>query len=88
MVTGGFSYGIAVDQATDTVFAGSIVDSNLEMFDGATCNATYHSGCGQIPATRPAGGWPGNIAVNPATGTVYTPDNVDGEVSLFATRAG
>jgi YVTN family beta-propeller protein len=88
MVTGGFSYGIAVDQATDTVFAGSIVDSNLEMFDGATCNATHHSGCGQAPAARPAGGWPGNIALNPATGTVYMPDNVDGEVSLLATRAG
>jgi YVTN family beta-propeller protein len=88
MVTGGFSYGIAVDQATDTVFAGSIVDSSIEMLDGATCNATHHSGCGQTPAARPAGGWPGNLALNPATGTLYVPDNVDGEVSLFATRAG
>ena len=87
MVTGGFSFGVAVNQATDTVFASSIVDSNLEMFEGATCNAAHHSGCGQNPAAMPSGGWPGNIALYPATRTVYVTDNVDGEVSVFASAA-
>jgi hypothetical protein len=87
MVTGGFSFGVAVNQVTDTVFASSVVGSNLEVFDGATCNAVRHSGCGQNPAAVPAGGWPGDIAVNPATGTVYMTDNVDGEVSVFASAA-
>jgi YVTN family beta-propeller protein len=86
MVTGGFSDGVAVDQATDTVFADSIIDSDLEAFDAATCNATDQSGCGQTPASVPVGGWPANLALNPATGTIYVPDNVDGQVSIVAAR--
>jgi YVTN family beta-propeller protein len=88
MVTGGFSYGVAVNQATDTVFADSIIDSDLEVFDGATCNAIHHAGCGQTPTSVLVGGWPANLALNPATGTVYVPDNVDGQVSIVATPAG
>ena len=88
MVTGGFSYGVAVNQATDTVFADSTIDSDLEAFDGATCDAINHAGCGQAPASVPVGGWPANLAVNPATGTVYVPDNVDGQVSIVAAPAG
>jgi YVTN family beta-propeller protein len=88
MVTGGFSYGVAVNQATDTVFADSIIDSDLEAFDGATCDAIDHAGCGQTPASVPVGGWPANLAVNPATGTIYVPDNVDGQVSIVAASTG
>jgi hypothetical protein len=29
------------------------------------------------------GGWPQDFAFDPATGTGYVPDNVDGTVSLF-----
>ena len=87
MVTGGFSFGVAVDQATDTVFADSIVNSDLEAFNGATCNATDHSDCGQTPGSVPTGGWPGNIAMNQATATVYVSDNVDGEVSFSGNAA-
>ena len=83
MATGGLPLGITVDQATDTVYVDSIVDSSTDVFDGATCNATHHSGCGQTPVSVPMGGWPSNVAVNPVTGTVYAPDNVDGQVSFF-----
>jgi YVTN family beta-propeller protein len=88
VVTGGFSYGVAVNQATDTVFADSIIDSDLEAFAGATCDASQHAGCGQTPASVPVGGWPANLAVNPATGTIYVPDNVDGQVSIVAVPEG
>jgi YVTN family beta-propeller protein len=87
MVTGGFSFGVAVDQATDAVFADSIIDSDLEAFNGATCNAADRSGCGQTPVSVPVGGWPANLAVNPATSTIYVPDNVDGQVSIVAADA-
>jgi DNA-binding beta-propeller fold protein YncE len=55
METGGFSYGVAVDQATGTVFADSIVGSDLEAFNGATCNSVRNSGCGQVPVSLPTG---------------------------------
>ena len=83
MATGGTPIGIAVDQTTDTVYVSSLIDSSTEVFNGATCNATHHSGCGQTPASVPVGGWPEGVAVNQSTSTVYVPDNVDAEVSFF-----
>jgi DNA-binding beta-propeller fold protein YncE len=87
MVTGGAPFGVVVDQAADTVYVSSIIDSDVDVFDGATCNATHHAGCSQTPATVPTGGWPGDLAVNQATGTVYVSDNVDGQVSFFGNPA-
>jgi YVTN family beta-propeller protein len=83
IVTGGFSFGVAVDESTDTVYADSIVGSDTEAFNGATCNAVDHRGCSQPAAIVLTGGWPGNLAVDTATGTVYAPDNVDGLLSYF-----
>jgi YVTN family beta-propeller protein len=88
MATEGMPFGLALDQATDTIYADSIVGSSTDVFNGATCNAETTSGCGQTPVSVPMGGWPSNVTVNPATGTVYVPDNVDGQVSLFSTTAG
>jgi YVTN family beta-propeller protein len=85
MPTGGLPFiGVAVDQATDTVFLGSVIASDIDVYNGRTCNATVRSGCHQQPRTVNTGGWPNTVAVDPATGTVYAPDNVDGEVSFFA----
>jgi DNA-binding beta-propeller fold protein YncE len=85
MPTGGAPFiGVAVDQATDTVFLGSVIDSDIDVYNGRTCNATVRSGCHQQPKTVNTGGWPNTVAVDPANGTVYAPDNVDGEVSFFA----
>jgi YVTN family beta-propeller protein len=83
MRTGGFALGVAVDQATDLVYAVSVIDSNAEVFDGTICDATHHSGCGQAPLTVATGGWPTNVAVNARTNTVYVTDNVDGQVPFF-----
>ena len=87
MVTGGAPFGVALDQATNTVYVSSIIDSDIDVFEGATCNATHHSGCSQTPAIVPTGGWPGDLALHQATGTVYASDNVDGQVSLFGNPA-
>jgi DNA-binding beta-propeller fold protein YncE len=86
--TGGFLNGIIIDQHTDTVYVSSVVDSAVNVFRGASCDATRGSGCGQTPATIPAGGWPAGLAVNRATGTIYVSDNVDGQTSVFATTRG
>jgi DNA-binding beta-propeller fold protein YncE len=87
MVTGGAPLGVAVNQAAGTVYVSSIIDSDVDVFDGATCNATHHSGCGQTPAIVPTGGWPGDLAVDQATGTAYASDNVDGQVSFSGNPA-
>ncbi len=83
MTTGGFSFGVAVDESTNTVYVGSIVDSDVEAFNGASCDATELGGCSQVPAIVLVGGWPGNLAMDEATGTVYAPDNVDGLLSYL-----
>jgi len=87
MATEGLPFGVALDQASDTIYVDSVAGSSTDVFDGATCNARITSGCGQTPASVPMGGWPSNVTVNPATGTVYVPDNVDGQVSFFGNPA-
>jgi YVTN family beta-propeller protein len=75
--------GITVDQATDRVYVTSTLDSDTDVYNGATCNRAVTSGCGQTPISVPVGGFPGDPVVDEANGTVYVPDTVDGEVSYF-----
>jgi len=92
-VPGGNADDIAVDALTDTVYVGTITDSGpnlLSVFNGATCNAGKASGCNQTPATVAFGDSGGaffssvvNIAVNPATNTIYASNitYIDGSTS-------
>ena len=84
MTTGGLLFTVAVDQATHRVYVTSVFDSDLEIFNGSTCNSLTSRGCGQTPAIVHTGGWPGGIALNPRTQTVYVADNVDATLSLFS----
>jgi DNA-binding beta-propeller fold protein YncE len=76
---------IAVNKATNTVYATNIVRSNplvgdrVYVINGATCDAANTSGCNQTPATITAGNNPEGIAVDPSTNTVYTANLADGE---------
>ena len=63
--------GIAVDQATDTVYVTSVGDNTVSVFNGATCNALSASGCRQTPAEVPVGSGPLDLAADPANHTVY-----------------
>jgi YVTN family beta-propeller protein len=74
---------ITVDQATGAVYAASSLDSDTDVFNGSTCNATTTSGCAQTPVSVPMGGYPGNPVVDAANDTVYVPDNDDNDVSYF-----
>ena len=68
-------FGIAVNQATDSVYVTSLGANDLgdtvSVIDGATCNATHQSGCGQTAPTVKVGTGPSGIAVSQATDTVY-----------------
>jgi DNA-binding beta-propeller fold protein YncE len=63
--------GIAVDEATDTVYVTSVGDDTVSVFNGATCNALNVSGCGQTPAEVPVGLEPIDLVADPSNHTVY-----------------
>jgi DNA-binding beta-propeller fold protein YncE len=67
---------IAVNPATDTIY--TIIPpiypsepSTVSVFDGATCNATNSTGCGQAPHTVTVGFGASALAVNARTDTIY-----------------
>jgi YVTN family beta-propeller protein len=83
VAVGGFPFAVAVDQAADKIYVTSIVDSDVEVIDGASCNAMHTEGCHPTPVPARMGGWPTNIVVDNAVGSFYVPQNVDGAVSFF-----
>jgi DNA-binding beta-propeller fold protein YncE len=87
-VNAGFNpWGIAVDQATDTVYTANIADGEhpgaVSVINGATCNGTNHTGCGQAPATAQAGFGSVGIAIDPATNMVYVANVEDTSVTVI-----
>jgi YVTN family beta-propeller protein len=77
VTTGFFPLGLAVDQATDTIYATNSFDSNgnpghaVSVINGATCSATVTTGCGKLPPTAKAGSAPAGLAMDQATHTLY-----------------
>jgi DNA-binding beta-propeller fold protein YncE len=75
---------VAIDPATHAVYVTSIVDSSLSMIDGTACNAHLHKDCHARSLPTRTGGWPAEIGLDPADGTIYVADNVDAAISLFS----
>jgi DNA-binding beta-propeller fold protein YncE len=63
--------GMAVDQATNTVYVADAVDGKLAVINGAICNASDSSGCSQKPGTVAVGAFGDAVAVDPVTNTVF-----------------
>jgi DNA-binding beta-propeller fold protein YncE len=80
---GGFDWDVTVNPTTDTVYVTSIVDSDIAVIDGTTCNGSVTSGCSPNLLSLRTGGWPSYIALDPADGAMYVPDNVDAAVSIL-----
>ena len=74
---------MAVDEATDTVYLTSVFDSDVVALDGGACRAGHTKGCRAKALKLRAGGFPINIALDEAAGTLYVADNSDSNVSLF-----
>jgi DNA-binding beta-propeller fold protein YncE len=64
---------VAVDPRTHTVYVTNFNDGTVSVINGATCNATNASGCGQAPATVPVGPLPVDVLIDQASQTVYVP---------------
>jgi len=86
-VPGGNAYDVAVDSTTDTLYVATLTSNGpnlVSVFNGATCNATNSSGCGQKPVTLSLGYSGGKfndsaltLAINQATNTIYA-TNISG----------
>ena len=66
-----FPIGIAINQATDTVYVANTGSNTISVINGATCNGTHHSGCSHALATLSVTGLGFGLAVNQATDTLY-----------------
>ena len=80
-------FGIAVDQATDTIYTANIFNGEgpgtVSVINGNICNAHHTSGCGQTPATAPAGFGANGIAVDQSTNQVYATNIEDTSVTTI-----
>jgi DNA-binding beta-propeller fold protein YncE len=79
--------GLAIDTSTNTVYVSNFGDNTISVINGATCDATNHSGCGQVPPTTDSGSGPSVPALDEATHTLYVPNANDGTVSVINTAA-
>jgi YVTN family beta-propeller protein len=79
--------GVAVDQATDTVYVADLENGEepgmVSVVNGATCNAIASAGCGQTPPTVTVGFGPYGIAFNPANRTVVVTNQEDTSISVI-----
>ena len=79
--------GIAVDQGTNTIYTANIADGEhpgtVSVINGATCNGQDTSGCGQTPATAPAGFGANGIAIDHRTHKIYVTNIEDTSVSVI-----
>jgi DNA-binding beta-propeller fold protein YncE len=75
---------ITVDEDANLVYLTDVVDSDIVVLNGVTCNGRIISGCSRpIGDLIRTGGWPSGVTLDPALGTGYNPDNVDGQASIF-----
>ncbi len=79
--------GLAVDPATDTIYvvnhAQGDFAASVSVINGATCNGSDRSGCGQTPAVSPAGFGAISVAEDLTTQQVFTTNLQDTSVSLI-----
>lgn len=79
--------GIAVDDATNTVYVANNADGvqpgTLSVLNGATCNGTVTSGCSAISPTVGIGRSPLTVALDTATGKVFVADFASAAVSVL-----
>ncbi len=84
VVVGEIPDALAVDPSTDTIYVAEVLGTafpsppgGVSVIDGATCNATVHSGCNQRPPIITVGGGPNWVALDPANHSAYTANNTN-----------
>jgi YVTN family beta-propeller protein len=78
--------GIAVNTVTNTVYVANTGESTVSVIDGATCNATVHSGCDGPVAYAAVGISPRRVAVDEVTNTIYVTNAGSNSVTMLDGR--
>jgi YVTN family beta-propeller protein len=86
ITVGAGPYPVAVDQRTDTVYVGNTGDNTLSLINGASCNGTDMTNCGQTPAAVRVEGLPFGLAIDGWTRRVYITSIVDSDVQTINAR--
>jgi YVTN family beta-propeller protein len=71
VTVGNTPLGVAVNQATHTIYVANNNDNTVSVISGNDCNATNTAGCGETPPSVPLGSPPVALAVNQRTDTIY-----------------
>jgi DNA-binding beta-propeller fold protein YncE len=74
---------LAVDEATDTVYAVNENGGTISVINGATCNASVTTGCGHTPQQVNVGSAPDGVAIDHTTDTVYVANSQDNTISVI-----
>jgi DNA-binding beta-propeller fold protein YncE len=62
---------VAVDEATQTIYATNQFDETVALLDPSTCNVNRTGGCAPVGAAIPIPGRPIDLAIDPRTHAVY-----------------
>jgi YVTN family beta-propeller protein len=86
VLAGAGARGIAVNELTNTVYVANTAANTVSVINGATCNATVHTGCGQQAAVALVGISPRRVAVDPVTNTIYVTNAGSNSVTMLDGR--
>jgi YVTN family beta-propeller protein len=86
VTVGGGPFGIAVDQASDTVYVPSSNDGTVSVINGARCNARTTAGCGRTPPAVTTGAGAQFFAADQGLHTVFAVNAGDDTLSAIDTR--
>src|SRR6201999_3417116 len=75
-----------VDQATDTVYVANALSGSISLIDGATCNGTDTSSCGQRPPAVLAGTGDNYLELDTSRHTLFSLNQDSGTISELNLR--
>jgi YVTN family beta-propeller protein len=88
-------FAIAVDDQTNTIYVADLFARTVSVIDGRSCDASQIRGCRRPPSVVEVGGFPGGIALDQRTDTVYVTGQssnevwvIDGKTCNDATSSG
>lgn len=76
-------FAVAVSERTHSIYVADLLAPVVSVIDGRTCNASDVKGCKRKPATVNVGGYPGGIAIDTRTNTIYVTGQVSDDVSVI-----
>jgi YVTN family beta-propeller protein len=76
-------FAVAVSERTHSIYVADLLAPVVSVIDGRTRNASDVKGCNRKPATVRVGGFPGGIAIDTTTNTIYVTGQVSDDVSVI-----